>query len=92
MRNSRQIEKRRKRTQAANELLGYLDRDGIHEGVSVIKKIIEPYSERYGIDKYDCWRAYNILVEAGRIKASTGGKFDVLSLLPIIFLEDGSIK
>ncbi len=92
MRTEKQIEKRRHRTQCANLLLSWMQSNQLNKGTSVIKQIIEPFQREKDLKPYECWRAFEILKEAGRIKTVSGGGFTVNDFDAVTFHEDGSIK
>jgi hypothetical protein len=92
MRTKKQIEKKRERTQWANIMLSWMQRNLPDHGSSVMKQIIEPYHAEKGLELFECWRAFNILKETGRVKTFSGGRFHVEEFDAVTFLEDGSIK
>jgi len=94
MRNQKQRSQRLSRIKLANELLELLKGRDQWEGNDALSGIVEPFAEKSGVAIFEVWKAWDILMEAGR-RRPLPGSYWALSApswsLPIEANENGDI-
>lgn len=96
-RKGKVLQLRLTRIKLSNRLLEWL-KDGTFlrtgegiEGSHTCERIIIPFSKAEGVETWEAWRAWDILLEAGRRKARPGSSFEVVSFKPIVADDQGQI-
>ena len=91
MRKGRQRTQRLERIKLANELLAWLEGNGMKRGIYSYASVITPFVTASRSERWEAWRAWDILKEAGRRPGISGPHWAINSFKPIEANENGDI-